>query len=68
MRKVEFNVPDMSCTHCVKAIETALNQLNGVDSVNVDLPGKRVGVEYDPGAMSPDVLAEALASAGYPVK
>lgn len=64
--KSTFRVPDMSCEHCVKAIKSALGQLNGIAGVEVDLPSKHVTVRYDDRQMAPDVIARALEAAGYP--
>ncbi len=61
-----FTVPAMSCMHCEKAIKSALERLNGVEDVGVDLNTKKVTVKYHDSAISPDVLAKALAAAGYP--
>lgn len=65
--QVAYNVPAMSCMHCVKAIKSALERLNGVEDVAVDLSTKKVTVKYDDSAISDDVLAKALAAAGYPI-
>jgi copper ion binding protein len=62
-----LSVPAMSCMHCEKAIKAALGQLNGVENVNVDLRAKTVKVSYREETISPDVLAQALEAAGYPV-
>lgn len=38
-------IEGMSCGHCVKHVEDALKELEGVKSVKVDLAGKNAVVE-----------------------
>ena len=38
-------VEGMSCGHCEKAVKSALSEIAGVSSVNVDLATKKVAVE-----------------------
>ena len=58
--------PDISCDHCAHAITQALTSLDGVGRVAVDVAAKRVEVEYDAGAASPDQIDAALEEEGYP--
>lgn len=60
---MEFNVPDMSCGHCVSAITKVIQQIDVDAKINIDLPAKKVTVET---AQSRQTLADALAEAGYP--
>ena len=60
---MEFNVPDMSCGHCVGAITKVIQQIDVDAKISVDLPAKKVTVET---AQSRQTVADALAEAGYP--
>ncbi len=60
---MEFNVPDMSCGHCVSAITQVIQQIDVDAKINIDLPAKKVSVET---AQSRQTVADALAEAGYP--
>ena len=60
---MEFNVPDMSCGHCVGAITKVIQQIDVDAKISVDLPAKKVSVET---AQSRQTVADALAEAGYP--
>ena len=60
---MEFNVPDMSCGHCVGAITKTLQQLDADAKISIDLPAKKVSVETQ---QSRQTVADALAEAGYP--
>jgi copper chaperone CopZ len=61
-----LTAPDISCDHCRRAIESALSRLDGVSSVEVDVPAKTVQVRYDPAALTPAAIAAALDAEGYP--
>jgi len=68
VKHVVLNVPDISCGHCERTITGALKDVPGVGSVRVDIPGKQVELEYDPGQVSLDRVKEILAEADYPVE
>ena len=54
MAQKTVTVPKIACEHCVATIESALRELEGVESFAVDQSAKRVTVEWT----EPDV--------GYP--
>jgi copper ion binding protein len=67
VQEVVLSVPDMSCEHCVKTINKALDVIPGVETVSIDLPTKKVYVHYDPGRVMLDRVEAALDDAGYTV-
>ena len=67
MSTIVFEVPDISCAHCERAVTEALTALDGVGDVRVDIPGHTVTVGYDAGAVDVDRLKDTLAEADYPV-
>lgn len=56
----------MKCAGCVKAVERKLTQQSGVQSACVNLATEMATVEYEPEAVEPDTLAQALTDAGFP--
>ena len=62
---MEFNVPDISCGHCVRAVTEAVKLADPDAQVSVDLESKKVTVQT---TQERDVVAAALADAGYPVQ
>ena len=60
-----FNVPNISCGHCVMTIERELNELAGVSSVKADADAKTVTVAWDTPA-SEDGVKALLAEINYP--
>jgi copper ion binding protein len=62
-----YSVPDVSCGHCKAAIEKALGQVAGIESVAVDVEGKTVAVSFDEARVAEGDIARTLADEGYPV-
>lgn len=60
-------VPDVSCEHCVNAINGALKELPGVEIVNTDIPTKTVHLRYDPNQVTMAKVEEVLDDIGYTV-
>ncbi len=59
--------PDISCEHCQHAIEGAVGKMDGVHSVNVDIPSKSVHIDYDPQKVTLAKIEEVLDDTGYTV-
>jgi copper ion binding protein len=64
MTTVRFQVPGVSCQHCVNAITKEVSALAGVQRVQVGLEDKIVTVEHG-GQLSPDTIVAAINEAGY---
>ncbi len=61
MAKLVFDVPDMSCDHCVRNITRALEE-SGFSKFSVSLETKTVSLETD----DPEKVRKVLDEAGYP--
>ncbi|HYF61941.1 MAG TPA: copper ion binding protein [Herpetosiphonaceae bacterium] len=66
MKTESFNVPGISCQHCVNAITNEVSGVDGVKTVAVDLASKRVRVESEE-SVSRETLTAAIEEAGYDV-
>lgn len=64
---LEITVEGMSCSHCAAAVRKALEQLEGVQRAEVDLPGKIVRIEHDPAAVNRESMKKAIEGQGYRV-
>ena len=64
MSTATYNVPDISCGHCVEAISGAVSPLDGVESVDVSIDDKTVTVV---GAFDDAAVREAIDEAGYDI-
>ena len=67
MYKIILNVEGMSCEHCKKRVESALNAIEGVASSSVNLTNKEVTIEYDKSSISDNKLKNTIEEAGYSV-
>lgn len=64
--KKTVNIEGMSCGHCSGRVTNALNELEGVTNVQVDLAENRAVVEVSD-AVTDAQLKEAVEDAGYDV-
>ena len=67
IQETRLAVPDISCEHCVHAINSALQELPGVKAVNTDIPTKTVQLRYDPEQVSLATVEATLDDIGYTV-
>lgn len=67
MEKIILSVEGMSCPHCVKVVNNAVGQLNGIFSVDVNLEAKTVTVGYDAQKVSVEGIKLAILEEGYVV-
>lgn len=66
MVEVTFNVPNISCMHCVHTIKTELSEMKGVSEVQADAATKQVKVNFDQPA-SVEQIKALLKEINYPV-
>jgi copper chaperone CopZ len=67
MATTVLNVPDISCEHCERTITNALQPVDGVSAVRVDIGAKQVRVDYDPSRTSVERMQQILGEEDYPV-
>lgn len=65
--KMVLNVEGMTCGHCEARVIRAVSALEGVQNVSVDLPGKKVTVDFLAGLVTLDDVKEAIEEEGYEV-
>jgi copper chaperone len=63
-----LNVEGMTCSSCVRHVEGALRELEGVCAIEVTLKEGKVRVEHDPARATLEQMVEALGEAGYPAQ
>lgn len=59
---IELKIEGMSCDHCKRAVERAVSQVRGVDSVVVDL---QLGKAIVAGTFDQSALIAAVEDEGY---
>jgi copper chaperone len=67
MTQITLTVPDISCNHCKMSIEGAVNQLEGIESAEVNIEGRTVAVSWDDAALKLDTIVNAIEEQGYEV-
>lgn len=61
-----LSIEGMTCGHCVMHVTEALNGVEGVTSVNVDLAGKKADLDAAEN-VSDEALKAAVSDAGYTI-
>lgn len=64
MTSKEYKVPEMSCMHCVKTIQSAAQKISGIQRVQVSLEDKTLKIEFD-SSFNEEKLRETLQEEGY---
>ena len=62
----KFTVPDISCGHCKETIESIINSLDNVETVNVDIDQKSVEVNSSSN-LDLSLVSSMLDEQGYTV-
>ncbi len=65
MTQQRFNIPKISCGHCVMAIKDELSEMPGVQSVEGNPESRTVVVDWDAPA-SEDAIRAKLQEINYP--
>ena len=64
--ETKFNVPEISCGHCKETIESTINTLENVETVNVDIDQKSVEVKSS-SSLDLSLVSKMLDEQGYTV-
>ena len=67
MTTIELKVDGMTCGGCVKIIQNALGEQNGISEVSADLDSAMVKVDFDPAAIQEATIKNAIEAAGFDV-
>jgi copper chaperone len=58
-----YSVPKIHCAHCAESIKEEISEVQGVDTVDVDVDTKVVTISGE--ALADDALRAAIREAGY---
>ena len=64
--EIKFTVPEISCGHCKETIESTINSLKNVETVNVDIDQKSVEVKSS-SDLDLSLVSNMLDEQGYTV-
>jgi len=62
---IEIDIPTVQCGKCKKNIEKALNKVDGIHTVNINIKSKRCLVDFDNTKTDLSSIEGAIVSAGY---
>ncbi len=65
MERKTIAVTGMGCAGCASNVERMLRQMKGVRSAAVNFASRSALVEYDPKAITPQMMRDGIAKAGY---
>jgi Cu+-exporting ATPase len=63
--KINLKLRGMSCASCANSIESAISNVPGVESCNVNFGAEQAAIEYNPRRTSIEDIQEAVEEAGY---
>ena len=63
--KSKFNITGMTCSSCVSHVEKAVNKIDGIKKVNVNLLSNSMMVEFDENKTNKESIIKAVIEAGY---
>ncbi len=63
--KEKFDIQGMTCSSCQSHVEKAVNKLDGINMVNVNLLSNSMIVEYDENKLDNEKIIKAVIDAGY---
>lgn len=61
-----FAIENMTCALCPVTVKSAMERVDGVQSVEIDFDAKTATVTFDPTVATPEAIAAASTNAGYP--
>ena len=64
----KFTVENMTCALCPITVRKAMENVPGVESVEVDFGAQTATVVYDSALTTPEAIGAASKDAGYPAK
>ncbi len=67
MNQVKYEIPNISCGHCVVSVQNAVNTLPGVSGAWADQDTKTVEIDFEAPA-NEEAIKAVLESINYPVK
>ncbi len=68
VKKVRFNVKDMSCSSCAKAIEDNLSDYDGIIFASINFATEKLNVEFDKSMVSVSDIIDRVNMIGYTIE
>lgn len=68
MKNQKFTITGMTCSACSSNVERAVNKLDGIESVSVNLIANTMDTQYDENKINEKKIISAVKKAGYGAK
>ena len=65
MKNIIIKIKGMGCQNCVNAVTESLNELDGVNKVNVSLEKESAEVEFDESKINAEKMIEVIKELEY---
>jgi Cu+-exporting ATPase len=62
---IRLGLRGLRCAACAHNVEVALGKVEGIREVSVNLASSTASVTYDPSSTTPEIMKQAVKSAGY---
>ena len=66
-KTIDVPIEGMDCAECTRHVKHAIEQVSGVDAVEVYLVSEKAVIQHQPGSLDDAAIRKAVASAGYAV-
>lgn len=66
LQQVVFTIENMTCALCKVTVKKVIEQVEGVQSVQIDSEAKTATVRFDLSITNAEAIAQASTNAGYP--
>ncbi len=66
-KKLVLNIGGMVCVNCSRAIEKALNKLDGITQATVNLAAEKAIIDYNPDLITQKTIEDTITNVGYKV-
>ncbi len=64
----KFEVTGMMCSACAATVDKVVHKLEGIHTVDVDLEGKSLTVDFDETKLKDEDIIKAVYNAGFDAK
>lgn len=64
-KTVEISLPTIQCGSCIRTIEKALDKLDGIKNIDIDVENKKATVTYDDLKTDLSKIEDGISGAGY---
>lgn len=56
MKTTTYTIPSIHCMHCAHTIKMELNEIKGVNNVEVDVQNKKVSITHEDSVMEDQII------------